>query len=83
MCRARNNNKLIKFFLLRLSAVFDCPFIWFSTIEPHWMITSIVDEVLHPAYNADFLNGRLPPFSFSERVHELWTLVNGLIRNYL
>ncbi|KAJ0172132.1 hypothetical protein K1T71_012105 [Dendrolimus kikuchii] len=65
-----------------LQAVFDCPFIWFSTIEPHWMVTSIIDEPLNPSYHSDFLNGKIPPLSFIERVKELWTLIGGMIRKY-
>ncbi|XP_026332122.1 UDP-glucuronosyltransferase 2B15-like [Hyposmocoma kahamanoa] len=55
-----------------LSAVFDCPLIWFSTVEPHWMVTKLIDENLNPAYNPDFKTGNIPPFTFTQRVQELW-----------
>ncbi|XP_052756565.1 UDP-glucosyltransferase 2-like [Galleria mellonella] len=54
-----------------IAAVYDCPYIWVSTIEPHWVITRLVDEYLHPAYNSDMLLGSSPPFSFYERVLQL------------
>ncbi|XP_026332312.1 UDP-glucuronosyltransferase 2B4-like [Hyposmocoma kahamanoa] len=58
-----------------LSAVFNCPLIWFSTVEPHWIVTRLIDERLNPAYNADCMTGNLPPFTFKERVHELWNQI--------
>ncbi|XP_026332064.1 UDP-glucuronosyltransferase 2B1-like [Hyposmocoma kahamanoa] len=58
-----------------LSAVFDCPYIWFSTVEPHWMVTKLIDERLHPAYNADVLTGNTPPFNFKQRVQELFNQI--------
>nr|XP_021191136.2 UDP-glucosyltransferase 2 [Helicoverpa armigera]XP_021191137.2 UDP-glucosyltransferase 2 [Helicoverpa armigera]WRX06273.1 UGT40F2 [Helicoverpa armigera] len=61
-----------------LPAVLQCPFIWFSTIEAHSMILNQVHGPLNPAYTADYLVARVPPFSFYGRVHELWTLLVGL-----
>ncbi|CAH0678009.1 unnamed protein product [Spodoptera exigua] len=60
------------------SAVFQCPYIWFSTIEPHWIALNLVSGPMNPAYNGDYLQGRIPPFSFMGRVQELWTQIQGL-----
>ncbi|CAH0678007.1 unnamed protein product [Spodoptera exigua] len=62
----------------RLSAIYQCPFIWFSTIGPHWMVLNLVHGPLNPAYNTDFLQARVPPFPFLGRVEELWTQMKGL-----
>ncbi|CAH1636133.1 unnamed protein product [Spodoptera littoralis] len=60
------------------SAVYQCPYIWFSTIEPNWIALHLVSDPMNPAYNSDYLHGRIPPFSFKERVEELWTQIKGL-----
>ncbi|XP_026328029.1 UDP-glucuronosyltransferase 2B15-like [Hyposmocoma kahamanoa] len=57
------------------AALFDCPLIWFSTMEPHWMVTKLIDERLHPAYNPDWTTKHLPPFTFKQRVQELWNQI--------
>uniref|UniRef100_A0A2H1X1Y8 SFRICE_017750 n=1 Tax=Spodoptera frugiperda TaxID=7108 RepID=A0A2H1X1Y8_SPOFR len=64
-----------------LSAIYQCPFIWFSTIGPHWMVLNLVHGPLNPAYNTDFLQARVPPFQFLGRVEELWTQLKGLYRH--
>ncbi|XP_053615383.1 UDP-glucosyltransferase 2-like isoform X2 [Plodia interpunctella] len=53
------------------SYVYDCPFIWLSTIEPHWIILSLIDENVNPAYVPDSLSNNVPPFNFANRVKEL------------
>nr|ANI22002.1 UDP-glycosyltransferase 40F3 [Spodoptera exigua] len=62
-------------------AVFQCPYIWFSTIEPHWMIVNLVHGPMNPAYNGDYMHANIPPFSFMQRVQELWILLTGLYRH--
>lgn len=63
--------------------VFGCPLIWSSSIEPHWMITSLIDEPLNPAYNSDFMHTQIDPLTFTQRVKELWTqLVWSYQRNF-
>ncbi|KOB69341.1 UDP-glycosyltransferase UGT40K1 [Operophtera brumata] len=44
-------------------------------MEAHWHITKTVDEALSPAYNSDFLSASVAPFSFRQRVEELWTQI--------
>ncbi|XP_050556286.1 UDP-glucosyltransferase 2-like [Spodoptera frugiperda] len=60
------------------SAVFQCPYIWFSTIEPHWEVINMISGPMNPAYNSDYLQARIPPFTFLGRVQELWTQIKGL-----
>ncbi|CAH0731745.1 unnamed protein product, partial [Brenthis ino] len=57
------------------AGVFNCPFIWFSSMEPHWMILQLVDEIPNPAYNVDIMSSSFPPLSFKERVIELGLVV--------
>ncbi|XP_075984663.1 UDP-glycosyltransferase UGT5-like [Anticarsia gemmatalis] len=63
------------------AAVFECPLIWFSTIEPHWIVTNLVDGPLNPAYNNDYITARIAPFSFTERAKELWSVTIGLLKH--
>ncbi|XP_039760006.1 UDP-glucosyltransferase 2-like [Pararge aegeria] len=53
------------------AAVFDCPLIWFSTVQPHWMVVRLVDEIPNPAYTVDILSDNVPPLTFKQRVEEL------------
>ncbi|XP_023943055.1 UDP-glucosyltransferase 2 [Bicyclus anynana] len=59
------------------AGVFNCPFIWFSTVEPHWMVLRLVDEVTNPAYSVDILSDSVPPLTFTQRVKELGLLTAG------
>ncbi|CAH2054200.1 unnamed protein product, partial [Iphiclides podalirius] len=52
--------------------VFDCPLIWFSTLEPHWLALRIIDEAPNPAYNPDSMSTNSIPYTFWQRVEELW-----------
>ncbi|XP_026735292.1 UDP-glucuronosyltransferase-like [Trichoplusia ni] len=54
------------------ATVFQCPLVWFSTVNPHWMIMNLIDGPLNPAYNADYTHNRVTPFTFYDRVMELW-----------
>ncbi|CAH0596438.1 unnamed protein product [Chrysodeixis includens] len=54
------------------ATVFQCPLVWFSTVNPHWMILNLIDGPLNPAYTADYTHNRVAPFSFYDRVSELW-----------
>ncbi|CAG5042802.1 unnamed protein product [Parnassius apollo] len=54
------------------STVFNCPLIWFSTLEPHWLILRIIDEASNPAYNPDSMSTNIIPYTFFERLEELW-----------
>ncbi|XP_068619571.1 UDP-glucosyltransferase 2-like [Battus philenor] len=58
------------------SSVFNCPLIWSSSMEPHWLVTELIDESFNPAYNPQHLSDALPPFNFFERVQQLWSIIN-------
>lgn len=60
--------------------LYNCPLIWFSTLEPHWIILNLVDGPVNPAYSSDYLEKYVPPLTFIERVNTMWTLVDGLFR---
>ncbi|GBP15258.1 UDP-glucuronosyltransferase 2B13 [Eumeta japonica] len=58
--------------------------IWASSMEPHWMVLQLVDEAANPAYMADSMSNNAPPFTFLERVNELWTQIKTtIIMKYL
>ncbi|VVD02085.1 unnamed protein product [Leptidea sinapis] len=58
------------------SAVFGCPLIWSSSVNAHPMLLSVIDEAPNPAYTADLIqSASVPPFSFVERVEQLWILL--------
>ncbi|XP_047537311.1 UDP-glucosyltransferase 2-like [Vanessa atalanta] len=59
------------------SGVFNCPLIWLSTIEPHWMVLQLVDEIPNPSYNVDSLSSNVPPLTFSQRLLELGLQIFG------
>ncbi|GBP42162.1 UDP-glucuronosyltransferase 2B15 [Eumeta japonica] len=58
------------------AALFQCPLIWSSSLDPHWLILQLVDEAANPSYVPDILSNNLPPFTFSQRVQELWTQIS-------
>ncbi|XP_052756594.1 UDP-glycosyltransferase UGT5-like [Galleria mellonella] len=55
-----------------IATLFDCPFIWLSTMEPHSIILSLIDESTNPAYVPDSLSSNIPPFNLKERVSGLF-----------
>ncbi|XP_023943057.2 UDP-glucosyltransferase 2-like [Bicyclus anynana] len=60
------------------AGVFNCPLIWFSSIEPHWMVMQLIDEIPNPAYSTDMLTAdSIPPLTFRQRVVELYTQIVG------
>lgn len=42
----------------------------------HWLVLRLIDEPTNPAYTADYLSSNVLPFSFKQRVEELWAQVN-------
>ncbi|XP_045779381.1 UDP-glucosyltransferase 2-like [Maniola jurtina] len=66
------------------AGIFNCPFIWFSSIEPHWVLLELVDEMPNPAYTATVSSNRIPPLTFEERVTELYSQIVGrLMKTFL
>ncbi|KAJ8711848.1 hypothetical protein PYW08_008802 [Mythimna loreyi] len=54
------------------ASVFECPFIWSLTLDPHWNILKLIDEPSNPAYAVDIWSTYSAPLSFVQRVNELW-----------
>ncbi|KAH9636338.1 hypothetical protein HF086_012603 [Spodoptera exigua] len=57
------------------AAIFNCPYIWSSSMEPHPVVLDLIDEVGNPAYFPDHMSPVSPPLTFTERVSELWYLI--------
>ncbi|KOB69154.1 UDP-glucosyltransferase [Operophtera brumata] len=57
-----------------LAAIFQAPLIYVSTVEPHWLILSLVDEYLNPSYNGCVVF-EVPPFTFGQRLWELLSTI--------
>ncbi|XP_073959759.1 uncharacterized protein [Choristoneura fumiferana] len=55
-----------------LAAVYNCPFIWSSSIEPHWLVLRLIHESSDPAFNPDIFTTTSPPFSFVDRAGSLF-----------
>ncbi|XP_063832461.1 UDP-glycosyltransferase UGT5-like [Ostrinia nubilalis] len=67
-----------------LSAVFGCPLIWVSSVDPHSAIMQLIDENLNPAYNPGLMSTVLPPYTFVQRVKELFmSAVTTVLKNYI
>ncbi|XP_063363864.1 UDP-glucosyltransferase 2-like [Cydia amplana] len=65
---------IVNEFLVGLSTVFNCPFVWLSSMEPHGLVLSLIDEWTDPAYVPSGHSRALPPFTFAQRITELWTI---------
>ncbi|KAL4706371.1 hypothetical protein ACJJTC_018470 [Scirpophaga incertulas] len=55
-----------------LSAVYNCPMIWAYSLGAHSVISKLVDQPVNPGYSADYTTGNSLPFTFQERVYQLW-----------
>ncbi|XP_075984941.1 uncharacterized protein LOC142982365 [Anticarsia gemmatalis] len=69
--------------LAGLSAVFDCPLIWMSPVEVNTEILKLIDEAPNPAYSATVLSGNIAPFTFKQRLEELWSRLKLDYLNYM
>ncbi|XP_028025330.1 UDP-glucuronosyltransferase 2B2-like [Bombyx mandarina] len=47
--------------------IFNCPFIWSSSMEAHSLILRLIDEIPHPAYSSNTLGLFEPPYNFFQR----------------
>ncbi|CAG4959433.1 unnamed protein product [Colias eurytheme] len=65
-----------------LSAVFNCPYIWVSSVDPHWRVLALVDEMPNPAFTPDMMSTYVPPFTFLQRAKELAMQAIGLGAQY-
>ncbi|XP_050355017.1 UDP-glucosyltransferase 2-like [Nymphalis io] len=65
------------------AGIYNCPFIWFSTVEPHWMVLQLVDEMPNPSYTSNIMSATVPPLSFPQRITELGVQIMGkLFQNW-
>ncbi|RVE44215.1 hypothetical protein evm_011114 [Chilo suppressalis] len=56
------------------AAVFDCPLIWSSSMDPHELVMTLIDEIQNPSYTATHKSGMEAPFTFFQRVKGLWEI---------
>ncbi|XP_075992931.1 UDP-glucosyltransferase 2-like [Anticarsia gemmatalis] len=60
--------------LAPLAAVFDCPLVWYSSVDACWQSLQLVHEAPSPAYAVDLqasaASSQVP--SVSERAHRIW-----------
>ncbi|XP_047510867.1 UDP-glucosyltransferase 2-like [Pieris napi] len=54
------------------SAVFNCPYVSFFPYHDDLNIFEVMHETPNPAYTANIGTGNIPPFSFYQRVQELF-----------
>ncbi|GBP42148.1 Ecdysteroid UDP-glucosyltransferase [Eumeta japonica] len=55
------------------AALYKVPLVWMSSMDPHWQVLEVIDEPSNAAYTAGVLTTVVPPFSFLERVEELFS----------
>ncbi|XP_075984662.1 UDP-glucosyltransferase 2-like [Anticarsia gemmatalis] len=65
------------------AAVFNCPYIWSSSLDVHWHVLHLIDQPLNPAYSSDAISTNLPPFNFWQRVSELYTQLKVQYYRYM
>ncbi|CAH0402439.1 unnamed protein product [Chilo suppressalis] len=61
-----------------LASLYGCPMIWATSLGPHWQALRLVDEPSNPAYTADYLSSNLVPFTFYQRLEELWARIKWI-----
>ncbi|CAB3238620.1 unnamed protein product [Arctia plantaginis] len=65
------------------ASLFGCPLIWVSSVEVNSHILSLIDVMPNPAYSTDTLSSSVTPFTFKERVKEVWTRVKEAYYDYM
>ncbi|XP_022815397.1 UDP-glucuronosyltransferase 2B10-like [Spodoptera litura] len=58
-----------------LSVLYNCPMMWLYSMGAHWQVLRLIDVASNPAYDPDYLSPNMPPFTFAERVEELWSRI--------
>nr|AEW43123.1 UDP-glycosyltransferase UGT40D1 [Helicoverpa armigera] len=66
-----------------IGAVYDCPFIWISSVEIHWILLRFIDQAPNPAFTVDIMTTYTPPLNFVQRAIELWNQVKLTVLNYV
>ncbi|XP_061727449.1 UDP-glucosyltransferase 2-like isoform X2 [Cydia pomonella] len=57
-----------------IASLYNCPLIWSSSVEAHWIVLQLIHEPSNPSFNANVLSTTIPPFTFFERVANLLTM---------
>ncbi|XP_063616893.1 UDP-glucosyltransferase 2-like [Cydia splendana] len=60
-----------------IASLFNCPLIWSSSVEPHWLVLQLVHEPSNPSFNPNVfstISRKLPPYTFFERVTNLFSM---------
>ncbi|CAK1545454.1 unnamed protein product [Leptosia nina] len=60
------------------SALYDCPFIWFFPYDQYLEIFRVMHTPPNPAYTPNLRTRNIPPFTFQQRVQELWYSITTL-----
>ncbi|XP_075984666.1 UDP-glucosyltransferase 2-like [Anticarsia gemmatalis] len=55
-----------------LAALYNCSFIYVYSMGAHWQVVRLISDTANPAYDPDYLLTNIPPFSFVQRVQELY-----------
>ncbi|XP_045454777.1 UDP-glucosyltransferase 2-like [Melitaea cinxia] len=63
-----------------LSAIYRCPYIWFSSVDPHWKVLRSIHEMSNPVYVLDSLSANTP-LSYYQRLQELGSLIKQILFN--
>ncbi|XP_072933658.1 uncharacterized protein [Epargyreus clarus] len=64
------------------AAVFKCPYIWMYPFEPNFVALGLIDEDTNPSYVANLEVNNLPPFTFMQRVKNLWFQITYKFNRY-
>ncbi|XP_063548530.1 UDP-glucosyltransferase 2-like [Cydia strobilella] len=57
-----------------IASLYNCPLIWSSSMEAHWIVLQLIHEPSNPSFNPNVLSTTIPPFTFFERVANLFTM---------
>ncbi|XP_035452793.2 UDP-glucosyltransferase 2 [Spodoptera frugiperda] len=58
-----------------LAVLYNCPMVWLYSMGAHWQVLRMIDVASNPAYDPDYLSPNMPPFTFAQRVEELWSRI--------
>ncbi|XP_049885628.1 UDP-glucosyltransferase 2-like [Pectinophora gossypiella] len=60
------------------AAAFNCPYLWILPYEPYVNTLSLIDEAPNPAYSPNVISDNVPPYTFTQRVQELWNQIQSV-----
>ncbi|XP_022815545.1 UDP-glucuronosyltransferase 1-1-like isoform X2 [Spodoptera litura] len=65
------------------ATIFDCPLIWVSPVEVNALSIGLIDVLPNPAYTTDAMALYTAPFTFLERLEELWMRISDSYNDYM